>query len=400
MRWRRNVDLTDLKTFDLVALCVLGMLIVGLITQHVIPYAAAGILTAHLILLKRFDQAVLKQFKLENPTQRIRLFPEEESSFTIHLENKLRLPLINGRITFRIGHPVTVPEEQNVTEKEDHHTVTIPASILPKKEVAIRVPVKANHRGVAKISRFTFQYMHPFAFTEDSIRLDGGYDTELIVYPALRKVEGVESVFHMHPGSARLRHSPFEDIQDPVGTRDYTYSDSFQRMNWKASARRQQLQTNVYQYVADRSFVFLINLKTDLEAGAAEAMEQLLSYAAYLCQYATEQGQPYELMANLLRPGSIPFLYQHEGSGNTQLMKSLELLARIPRHAMSQPFEHLLYHLQKTQQLPKTIIVLGEIPAEAEKQVKRLKQLGHHLFYVENQDAAGVIMRLETERIA
>jgi uncharacterized protein (DUF58 family) len=400
MKWQRKVAPEDLKAFDTILLAAIALLITGLVTQEVLPYLITAILTAHLLLSKVFDRNVVKNLHINNDKQTIRMFPEEESDLTITLKNNMHLPLVHGELTFRIGHQLAVKNQMIDEASEMASTVSIPASLSRKKQVELTIPVKALSRGTVRITRLSYQYMHYFGFYRDAIHFSEPFQKEFIIYPALKKVEGIQSVFHYHPGSARLRHSPFEDTQDIIGTRDYISSDSFQRINWKASARSQQLQTNVYQRVADRSFVFLVNLQTGLKAGAGERIEDLISYTAYLCHTAREEDQPYELIVNLLHTGNTPYLHQHAGDGHHHLAKSLELLARIPKHALIQQFNVVLYHMVKTQKLSKTILLLGDIPKDALHLLQQLRALGHHLFYVEEIEGTAKIRTLELEKIA
>lgn len=394
MEWRKEVKTHHVKSFDIIAITVAVLFFVGIITGQLFVFLVAGVLSAHLVLMKVFDRNVLNKLKLENQKRTLRLFPGEETTLFIKLKNESIFPLIHGELTWNMGRQVKINEQ-----RDDSERVVIPASLPARRKVEIQVPIQGVRRGTTSITQVTYRFNHLFNFHSAHVYYKPDFETEIIVYPELKRVQGVESVFHMLPGTAPQTHSPFEDILDPIGTRDYTYSDSFQRINWKASARSNTLQTNIYQHVVDRSYLFLVNLKTDMQPGMLNQVEDLISYAAYLCHYAAKDEQQYELMLNVLRPGQT-YIHQHEGTGRVQLAKSLELLARIPTYPVTESFESMLYQVTKFQRQPKTIVILGPIPEESYLHLKQLLAFGHSIYILDRQEEVAAITRLRLEKIA
>src|SRR5690625_6213241 len=95
-----------------------------------------------------------------------------------------------------------------------------------------------------------------------------------------------------------MRISPFENIENRIGTRNYQYGDPFKHINWKASAKAQSLQTNTFERVVDKSLIIIVNLQAKENRNfpiSSEMLERNLSYTAYLAQFAINQGYPYEL---------------------------------------------------------------------------------------------------------
>src|SRR5699024_11501215 len=93
--------------------------------------------------------------------------------------------------------------------------------------------------------------------------------------------------FQMVTSDQLINFSTFEDIQSPAGTRDYNYNDPFHRINWKATAKTNELQTNVYERVVDMSYIFLVNIGSEDKVNMAQFnqnLEDLISYTAYLCK--------------------------------------------------------------------------------------------------------------------
>src|SRR5690625_3192130 len=270
-------------------------------------------------------------------------------------------------------------------------------SILSKKKTINELPVRAEHRGVAKINNITLSFPHLFNYDQATLKFTQFYYTEYVVLPELLPVQGAEAVFHMMPGSGYATFSPFEDIQSPRGTRDYSFSDPFHRINWNASVKTQQLQTNVYEKMVDRSFVFIVNVGQDNHLNMAvfnRNLEKLLSRAAYLCHYATEKDVPYEIFLNTRKPGKVPYIHLPEGEGQLHYGHALEMLARVHKQSMIVPFNQMLHRLGKHFYKPKTVVVIGEVPSGAAEIIDTWKQARHSVYHISDADEEAIVRPL------
>ena len=204
----------------------------------------------------------------------------------------------------------------------------------------------------------------------------------------------------MIPGRERTNLSPFEDVQSPLGTRDYSYNDPFHHINWKASVKTQILQTNVYDKVVDMSFVFIVNLEVNNSNMKCfkENLENLLSYTAYLSQYATGKRFSFEIVINARKPGKVPYVHLQEGEGKVHYAQALETLARINSQSMITPFHHMLHQVGKQFFTPKTIILIGEIPSGTSQIMKTWKQTQTAIFQIHQTDD-GAVMKSFTEEV-
>ncbi|MBN6205262.1 DUF58 domain-containing protein [Ralstonia pickettii] len=389
----------QLQSFEVFLLIIVVFAGIGIIFQNNILLFAAGFFIVHLVLTSIYDKSFSKNLYLRNKKQTIRLFTNEEAVWSLQFENHSLFPLINGEINFNVGSSIRVLGGNKDKEKY-WERIKLPVSIMARKNVKVAVPIAAEKRGTARVSHLTYRFPHLFTFQKVALKYYEQYETEFIVYPQLKRVIGLETVFHMNPGETRTKFSPFEDIQSPIGTREYHDRDAFQHINWKASVRTQVLQTNIYEKVIEGSFVFFVNIKQNTQIGAADRLENLLSYTAFLCKHVTEQKLSYELFINAFYPGRRPFIQQKEGNDRKNLLQSLELLARIPRQPACTPFEQILYQAANTLQQPKTIIILGDIPEGAKKQLQRLKKLRHTIFQVIDTEESAMIAPLKMERTA
>lgn len=399
MMWKKEFSSEQGKSFDYV-LAALGVFVItGVIFNNRSAFIGVGMFIAFLIAYKIYDRSMEKKIALHNQATTIKLFPGEEAILRFELQNSSIFPMLNGKLNLRIGSAVnayTMTEDPINYWKE----LKISLSIFQKKATAIQFPVIAEQRGVSKITNISLELPHFLSFHLITLKYNPSYQTEFIVFPKLLPVRGVEIISQIVPGSARLNLSPFEDIQSPLGTREYNYSDPFYRINWNASVKSQTLQTNVYEKVVDKSFVFIVNIGSEDNVNMAkfnENLENLLSYTAYLCEYATKSGVSYEIYMNARKSGKVPYVHFPEGGGKTHYGHTLEMLARIHKQSLIVPFNEMIHRLGKQFASPKTMIVIGDVPTGAMQIMDRWKRSQKTVYHVVEAKDGAVVRPLVKE---
>lgn len=401
MIWKKDFGSAHMKSFEYVLVALIVFFFIGILTRNSIAFIAVGVFTTYLIVYKLYDKSIGKDLELSNERTTTRLFPEEEAKLTFELQNRSIFPMINGEFQLQIGPVVDAYKYKEKRPYKYWNYINIPLSVFKKRRTIVEIPIKAKERGTTRIK--SIKYLFPHLFNFDLIILDYAafYYTEIIVFPKVLPVQGVEAVFHMIPGNERTKFSPFEDIQSPLGTRDYNYSDPFHRINWQASVKTQTLQTNIYEKVVDMSFVFIVNLGTTNDTSMKlfnENMENLLSYTAYLSQYATEKGFPFEIAINARKPGKVPYVHLADGEGKVHYGHALETLARINKQSMIVPFNQMLHQVGKQFVTPKTIIIIGEAPAGTGQIMKTWRQAQTAIFQIHQTDD-GAFMKALTKEV-
>ncbi|MGP4064663.1 DUF58 domain-containing protein [Oceanobacillus sp. M65] len=399
MKWQRDHAIEGKAGYDYVLLAIILLAVIGVMFNITIPFLGVGAVTAYLLIFKWYDSGIGKNILLENPSRTIKLFPDETANLDLNMENRSIFPMINGEFQLQMG-PAVKAYKHAKDEETYWHKLKIPLSILRKRKTHISIPVIAKQRGVAKVHNIMYYFPHLFHFESAMIRYTPFFRTEFVVFPRLLEVKGVEAVFQMMPGKGRSPFSPYEDIQSPLGTREYHYSDPFHRINWNASVKTQKLQTNVYEREINRSFVFLVNIgksKTSNMVQTNQHMEALLSYTAYLSKVATEMDIPFELFINARRPGKIPVLHIPEGEGKRHYGTTLEMLARIHKQSLVFPFDKMLFNIGNQLTHHKTCIIIGELTEDSLHLLDKWKKKNVSIFHVPYSDGTSVVKPLGQE---
>lgn len=361
--WQKITETESKVTTDLLLLLSGLLILIGAITKREILFLIAGLFALYLIMTRIYDKKVGQALVLQNPRTAIRLFPKDEAKVIFHFENKALFPYLNGTLKMEFGDAITI-QHPGITEEKDKHLYEMPLAMIGNGSTVLEIPIQANQRGTAKITNISYRFAHLCKFHSVLLTLIPFYHQEIIVYPRPIPVRGMDAYFQTAPGVERALFSPFEDTQNWLGTRDYHSGDSFNRINWQASVKMQRWQTTTYERVVDGSCVFIINLQSSHLAG--NQLEKRLSHVAFLCAYATKKGYPFEIFLNARRPGNAASIHVPEGNGIPHYMEALETLARIHRQPMTSPFAAMVYHIERKLTQSKTVILIGDMPTEAQ----------------------------------
>ena len=388
--WQKKLKTNGRIANDfLVAICLLLIVISG-ITHRPLLLLFVGLIGLYCLVIWIYHRAIEKRLELVDEPTTSYLFPGDESTLTFHFKNRSIFPFIHGRLAFYTN--ATIQTKENPLSKSDEQDVSeLPLALIQKGSTVLEVPFVAQKRGITRITNIRYRFPHLWMFQSMVLSYLPYYQQEIIVYPELKPVQGLDTFVQMAPGNQIASMSPFEDLESHIGTRDYTHQDPFHRINWKASAKAQRLQTNQYEKIIDASFVFLINLQApgkESRVQKRQTIENYLSYTAYLANYARQKGFPYEIFINTRKPGRVPYVHLPEGAGMPHYLKVLEQLARIHNQPMVSSMAPLMYRVGKQWTKPKTIIIIGEMLPEMTSVVKRWHAMHRVLQVKENEQTA------------
>jgi len=373
-------------------LIISGVLIIlGGITGRSILFVISFLYLLYFSLNFWYEKSIATHFYLQNNKKMIRMFPGDEANISLNFENRSVFPFIHGIFRFMLDDSVTITKQSESTALGH---VEFPLSLPGKGMTTLSIPIKGEKRGVAKLSQLQYRYPHLFKFHVVHLSYEEFFRQEIIVYPEPIPIEGLQTFFRMAPGMQQTRISPFVNMEQRIGTRDYHSGDPFKHINWNATAKQQELQTNTFEKTMDKSLVIIVNLQAkdgSSHSIRSEQMEINLSYATYLAQFATNEGFPYEIFINAAQIGGSGARYSHSENKQVNYMRTLEMLARVPSHPMIFSITVLMRRLHKNFTQPKTIIIVGEILPEMDELISR-NRVNHAYYQVKESNDMGILL--------
>lgn len=195
-----------------------------------------------------------------------------------------------------------------------------------------------------------------FPRSEDNEQID-----HLTVLPRLLDLRDIGLPVERPFGEARGGSRIFEDQSRIVGVRDYRSGDPLKRIDWKATARRQHLQSRLY----DPSST--INLLVALNAGTLEhpwegydplLLERAISVAGSVAQFADEKRYAVGLAANCTFPNADRHIWVPPGRDPDQLTRILESLAMVTPFVLA-PIEEIMQGSRRRLPLGASIVIVA-----------------------------------------
>jgi uncharacterized protein (DUF58 family) len=320
----------------------------------------------------------------ERSFSQTRIFPGETVDVTIRVTNRKLLPLPWLEVWDEF--PKSLPLARGKLEISPYPNVGLLSHTLGMRwyeRVTWRHQVRAVSRGYYPFGPATLRSGDVFGiFTVESLR---PLRQRLIVYPRVVPIERLGIPAKQPFGDMHASQRLFEDPSRTVGIRDYERQDGFRRIHWKATARRQALQTRVYEPTATPQVAIFLNINTFehlWEGIDSRVLESAIVVAASLAAYALEQGYASGLFANAPMVEGDQAIRVRPSSAPEQLTAILETLAKLTPFALL-PFEAVIERESPALPWGATLVIVSPvIPAELAASLLRLRRAGRQIAVV------------------
>ena len=392
IRERENSIFTD--SWILLAIV---FIIIGFISDRNAAFLALGIA----LLLIAGVSTVWKRISLAGVTyersfDRSHAFPGEPVVMTLTISNLKPLPLTwlqfvdevpvppvkSGAISYLVSEITGVFSLQN--------TLSMNAYQRTRRETTLRFP----RRGYYDIG--PVRYQSGDIFTLFTVERQHDHTDTLVIYPPVYTLDALMLPAKEMFGEIHVRRSLFTDPIRTRGIRDYQPQDRFRDIHWKATARRGNLQTKVYDPTSGMTVVVFLNVATYPKHWMGfepDLLERAISVSASIVSYATEEKWGVGIYANGSVPGSDQPIRVPPGRAPDQLVRMLEALAAVTEFATGSI--ELLMH-RESRRLPwvsTLVLVTATVTDEILVSLYRLKEAGRRVVLISLADEPPPRMR-------
>ena len=321
-----------------------------------VQYVAAGVfcfLGVITLLQILYFKYVGQTLTLINNKKRSRLFKGGQSNWELTFENK-GVPIWNGQLRLQFQDAVKPLVNLHVGHSQLMEIV-VPLTIGKNEVVTVKIPIEGQKRGLSRLKQLELTVPHLFGEGSVVLAHKPMLLMEQMVYPHIYPLKNMRKASPLKPGDSEYKHSLFQDLFSPVGTRDYQPADQFHHIHWKASARMQKLQTKVFTQVANESALLVLNVvnRYSIISDLEERIEEIASFVDYFYR----EGIPFALSVNVRSFGVTPYLYLPIGDGQKQRQKAMELLSILSKNDNTMPFTRMLSHMDMHENLPVSVVI-------------------------------------------
>lgn len=363
-------------------LVLLGaVFIIGAVAGNAVLLMIAIMLLLALGLARLWNKVVLARVTYTRKLSHNRAFVGDKVQYTVSLTNQKLLPLIWVDIQDRFPRALDMEGAtllpSHLVDTDYHHTVT---SVAPYQRVTWRYEILCNRRGHYRIGPARVASGDPFGFM--SREETPQHVEELIVYPRIVPLEALGLPSARPMGEVKGWQRIFEDPSRFAGVREYQHGDPIKRIDWKATARRQELQSKVYEPTVSLNLLVVLNVATTehvWEGHNSQLLERAVTAAASVAHYGSSQRYALGLLTNGL--GTLGGLWTKilPSRSPAQLSAVLEALARVGPYYIK-PIDQLL--LQEKRHLPPgltIVLVTGIASEEMVAALREMARVGHRV---------------------
>lgn len=289
-----------------------------------------GILLSSAGLARLWSHVSLTGVSCQRELSQRRVFPGESIELRLNLINRKLLPLpwiqLEDELPLRLSSDISLAS----SEKYGYGLLTKSASLLWYTSISWKEKLICQKRGYYQLGPVTLSSGDIFGFypcylTEQIIDY-------VIVYPRIFPLEkmGIPSLYFF--GDMSVPQRIFEDPLYIVGVRNYSPRDSLRFINWKATARRRELQVKIFEPTTAPQVALFLSIDGFTEQGEVfndTDFEMAISSAASIANDLIQKRNSVGIFVNsrLADTGKSAILLP--GSGTEQLTLILEYLAKV-----------------------------------------------------------------------
>ena len=316
-----------LNDFWLFASAVL--LFIGLVASQGLLLIVGSLVLIVWILAKFWDRFAFKKVSHGRSLGRAHAFVGDSVEYSVTLTNDKLVPLIWVDIQDNFPPELDLPGgtvRGTGIEIDREHRIT--TSLLPYQQVTWKYNLRCKARGYHRIGPARLRSGDIFGFTAAETRMVGV--DHILVYPQI--IELKELIFPSeHPlGETSSRRPIYQDPSRFFGLRNYQPQDPMKHIDWKATAKRFQLQTKVFEPVVSLNVLIALNATTGEFAWQGtnrRLFERAVTIAASVANDCSKAGYEFGLISNGVAVYSGKWLSVPFGSSSLQLGLVLESLA-------------------------------------------------------------------------
>lgn len=316
------------------------------------------------------------------------VFEGQEVQMVEKIYNRKLLPLPWLRIESKMDESLKFNSQANLSIKYGQFHKSL-FTLMPYTGITRTHKIQCIKRGYYALNSVALTCGELFGM--DEVSKEMSIDASLMVYPKLVPIKEIPIPSHNWQGDISVRRWIIDDPFLTSGIREYTYGDSFNQINWKATAKTGQLQVNKRDYTAQPRIIIYLNMDISEEMWDAvtdtDLIERGISYAASLASYYISQGIETGFGCNgyTIECKNEPVRIWPK-NGNDQVMVILEAMAKLIIDRSITFYTFLQQDIDRGMSGYDIIIITPYISPRLQGQMDKLKAYGNGLAIVHLQN--------------
>ncbi|MDQ0229954.1 DUF58 domain-containing protein [Metabacillus malikii] len=314
------------------------------------------------------------------------VFAGEEIELVDKISNNKILPIPWLRLESKIHKQLKFLNRHDI-QKEEHsdefHRTLF--SLLPFQKITRRHKIRCQKRGFYELTSVSLTIGDVLGLGETFHYVES--KTAIIVYPEIISIDEIPLPSRSWLGDILVKRWIIDDPFTLAGIRNYTYGDSMNTVNWKATARTNSLQVNKRDTTADHELIIYVNFDDTediwLPIQKPELIEKAISFAASLAHYTISNGMSTGFACNsyLVEPFGSGQVTNHKtpirieaSNGQQHLTSIYDTMAKL---SMDKSISFNRFFQEETQNLKDTdVLIITSILTDSMQET--IRKLEHH----------------------
>ena len=364
------------------------LLFIGLVASQGLLLIVGSLVLIVWVLAKFWDRFAFKRVSHGRNLGRNRAFVGDSVEYSVTLVNDKVVPLIWVDIQDTFPPELDLPGgtvRGTGVEVDREHRIT--TSLLPYQQVTWKYNLRCKARGYHRIGPVRLRSGDIFGFTAAESRMSGV--DHILVYP--RIIELKELIFPSeHPlGESGSRRPIYQDPSRFFGIRDYQPQDPMKHIDWKATAKRFQLQTKVFEPVVSLNVLIALNATTGefaWQGSNRRLFERAVTVAASVANHCAGAGYDFGLISNGVAVYSGKWLSVPFSSSSLQLGLVLESLAMAGPYSVISLTDVLQHERSSLPPGTTIVVVTSVITRPLANEIAEMKGRGYKVIVLYSGD--------------
>jgi uncharacterized protein (DUF58 family) len=365
-----------------------GLTLIGLAAGSTIVTATGLVILTVGGIAKYWSTHLFDRVTLTRSLRERRVFVDEPVTFHVELENRKLLPLPWYEWRIAVADHTTAEGELLAASASPG------VSFLRRRgaigwyekqswDFQLAIDERGYHQyGGATITSADLLGVFPRQHTDRDL-------DHLVVFPRVYSLQDLGIDAERPFGEMRGRIRVYEDPLRISGLRDYRPGDSLRRVDWKATARRGDLTSRIYDPAASRQIYIMVNIDTLThvwEGYLKEELERTVSTAASVAVWAAGQRHAVGLLANGSFPEADRPIRLPPSSSREQVTRILEALAMVQPLTLNTLAGTIQREAGKIPIGSTIVVVASLVPDNLAGALLRLQDEGHRVFLLATSD--------------
>ena len=352
---------------------------VGSAVDQPIVTTMGGLALVLMVIARLWNRVSLENVAYTRNISSDRLFLDDEFTLTLTIENRKPVPLpwLRSKDFLPTGLEVLDADVRPIVYIRAAELI-ITTSLAWYERVHIKYRVKAVRRGFYQLGPATIHSGDIFGLY--SSRLSHLTMDSVLVYPRIVPMHDFFLPSARPIGDAKTTTPYIDDPSRVKSVRDYRLSDSMRAIDWKSTARRQQLTVRTYDPSASHFAVLIVDMMTTehpWEGYEPALLERVATGAASIATRSVQIGYRTGLITNAVPLSRISRSVLSADSTPEHLKSILEILG-MARPLVTQKLPDLVQSEHAIIPRGATIVVISSLFTTAVKNMTEdLAHQGH-----------------------